>query len=203
MLSPTEWPPLLLAATDECVRTLEKCADLDWSTRPAEDEWTCREILDHIALGEVIYAGQIIARPQERFSTLFARINEEADIPACLDGLRISTTILATAVRDMPASDRAWHPWGGSCDASAFAAMGTLELIVHTYDITRVLDPQWQMPETYCAAVVDRLFPQAPAAECSADRLLWCTGRIALPGHGQRPNWEDEGWDGSVRRIGT
>jgi hypothetical protein len=33
-------------------------------------------------------------------------------------------------------------------------------------------------------AVVARLFPDQPGAD-----LLWCTGRIALPGRPRRPHW--------------
>lgn len=48
---PAAWPGLLATATDTCLDALLEQAGQDWS-RPAHDlDWTCRDTLDHLALG--------------------------------------------------------------------------------------------------------------------------------------------------------
>ncbi|WP_030680235.1 maleylpyruvate isomerase N-terminal domain-containing protein [Streptomyces rimosus] len=209
----TAWPRLLAAATDACLDALLERADQDWSRRAHGLEWTCRETLDHLALGLTGYAGLLIARPADRYITLFASLDPRAPLPACLEGLRIAASLLGSTVRDTPSDVRAWHPWGHA-DAAGFAAMGITELLLHTYDITRALNPDpgpdpdpapgpaappWAPDTGLSAAALTRLFPDAPAAPPGHgpfDVLLWCTGRTALPGLPRRTAWQ---WDGRVR----
>lgn len=189
------WPALVTAAAEECTLVLEKAADQDWSAGAAGLEWSCRQTLDHMALGVVGYAGLLIARPADRYITLFASLDRHAPIPACLEGIRIAGSILASAVREASPDVRAWHPWGHS-DGSGFAAMGIVELVVHTYDIARAFDLGWEPPDALSRAAVERLFPDRPAGHDAADTLLWCTGRRTLPGLGRRHDWQ---WSGAVR----
>ncbi|SCG72367.1 maleylpyruvate isomerase N-terminal domain-containing protein [Micromonospora coxensis] len=189
------WPGLVTSAADESVLVLEKAADQDWNTGAADLDWTCRQTLDHLALGIVGYAGLLIARPADRYVTLFASLDEHAPIPACLEGIRIAASILASAVREATPEVQAWHPWGHS-DGPGFAAMGIVELAVHTYDIARTFELGWRPPDTLCRAALERLFPDRPAGHSPADTLLWCTGREPLPGLGRRRQWQ---WDGTVR----
>ena len=102
--------------------------------------------------------------------------------------------LLRLAVSAAPPTARAWHPYGTS-DADGFAAMGITETLVHTYDIARGLGLSWSPPAEPSAAVLSRLFPQAPAGD-PAEVLLWCTGRIALDGRPRRTEWR---WASSVR----
>ncbi|MFF3763252.1 maleylpyruvate isomerase N-terminal domain-containing protein [Streptomyces sp. NPDC001922] len=189
------WTDLLAAVTDDCLAALLEGAGQDWSRNAHGLDWTCRRTLDHLALGLTGYAGLLIARPDDRYITLFASLDPEASVPACLDGLRIAASLLTATVRDAPAEARAWHPWGHS-DPTGFAAMGITELAVHTYDITRALGSSWTLPDLPSAAVLGRLFADAPPGHGPFDTLLWCTGRIALPGLARRAVWQ---WDGTVR----
>ncbi|WP_329088705.1 MULTISPECIES: hypothetical protein [unclassified Streptosporangium] len=189
------WPRLVGEATAECVSVLGKGVGHDWSRGAGDLEWDCRKTLDHIALGVVGYAGLLIAQPTDRYITLFASLDERAPIPACLEGIRIAGTILASAVRESGPEVRAWHPWGHS-DGPGFAAMGVVELVVHSHDIARAFDLAWTPPDDLCAPAVERLFPGAPDGHGASDTLLWCTGRIPLPGLGRRTRWQ---WDGTVR----
>ncbi|MGR8010373.1 maleylpyruvate isomerase N-terminal domain-containing protein [Streptomyces hypolithicus] len=189
------WTDLLSTATDDCLAALLKGADQDWS-RPARDlDWTCRQTLDHLALGLTGYTGLLISRPDDRYVTLFASLDPQAPVPACLGGLRIAASLLTSTVRDTTVGARAWHPWGHS-DATGFAAMGITELAVHTYDITRALNLSWAPPDVLSSAVLARLFPDAQSGHGPSDTLLWCTGRIPLPGLPRRADWQ---WDGTVR----
>ncbi|MFF0744020.1 maleylpyruvate isomerase N-terminal domain-containing protein [Streptomyces sp. NPDC004111] len=195
--APDSWPDLLAAVGDECLAVLGEGAGRDWS-RPARSVgWSCRATLDHLALGLTGYAGLLVARPADRYITLFASLDPEAPVADCLDGLGIAVALLRSTVRDTPPDVRAWHPWGHS-DATGFAAMGVTELLLHTYDITRALGLAWTPPDGPSAAVLGRLFPDAPSGggHRPADVLLWCTGRAALAGLGRRTQWQ---WDGTVR----
>ncbi|TJZ44681.1 hypothetical protein FCH28_30305 [Streptomyces piniterrae] len=193
--SPTAlWTDLIPAATEDCLAALLEASDQDWSRLAHDLEWTCRQTLDHLALGLIGYTGLLIARPDDRYITLFASLDPQAPVQGCLEGLRIAATLLTSTVRDTPAEVRAWHPWGHS-DANGFAAMGITELLVHTYDITRALGCSWTPPDGASAAVLTRLFPDAPPEHRPSDTLLWCTGRSTLPGLPRRVDWQ---WDGTV-----
>ncbi|UBU12593.1 maleylpyruvate isomerase N-terminal domain-containing protein [Nonomuraea gerenzanensis] len=189
------WAGLVVEAATETTAILEKGAGLDWTRAAAGLEWTCRATLDHLALGVVGYAGLLIARPADRYITLFASLDPQAAVPECLEGIRIAGHLLASAVREADGGVRAWHPWGHS-DGPGFAAMGVVELLVHGLDISRALGLGWRPPEHLCSPALRRLFPEAPDGDDAAELLLWCTGRAELPGHGRRLRWQ---WDGTVR----
>ncbi len=195
--SPVDWPALVVEAAATTTGVLERAAGADWSRHPAGSDWTARATLDHLALGVLGYAGLLTERPTDRYITLFGSLDPAAPIPHCLEGLRIAATLLAATVRDAPSAARAWHPWGDS-DGPGFAAMGVVELLVHTWDLAQAFGLGWQPPEHLAAPAVARLFPEAPTGHGHAETLLWCTGRTALPGHPRRPaeGWQ---WDGRVR----
>ncbi|MFE2556364.1 maleylpyruvate isomerase N-terminal domain-containing protein [Streptomyces sp. NPDC055103] len=189
------WPELVTAAAAETTAVLEKGADQSWRVKAGDLDWSCRATLDHIALGVVGYAGLLIAQPTDRYITLFASIDEGAPIVSGLEGIRISGAILASAVREASPEVRAWHPYGHS-DGPGFAAMGVLELTVHARDICRGLGFDWAPSDEMAAPVVERLFPDAPTGFGASDTLLWCTGRMELPGLPRRSGWK---WNGTVR----
>ncbi|WP_251018455.1 maleylpyruvate isomerase N-terminal domain-containing protein [Streptomyces sp. ISL-11] len=194
-LTGQDWPALVTEAAELGTAVLAAGGDGDW-TRPAGDlDWSCHATLDHLALGLIGYAGLLTARPADRYIALFASLDPEAPLPARLEGIRIAAALLAATVRGADAGDRAWHPWGHS-DGPGFAAMGVLETVVHTHDVTLGLGLAWSPPDELCAPVVARLFPGAPGGHAPAATLLWCAGRAALPGHERRGEWS---WDGTVR----
>lgn len=190
------WAALLTEAAGHCTGVLAGAPRAaDWA-RPAHGlDWSCHATLDHLALGLVGYAGLLTARPTDRYIALFASLDPEAPLPARLEGIRIAAALLAATVRGADAGDRAWHPWGHS-DAAGFAAMGLVEILMHTDDLARGLGIAGPLPDELCAPALARLFPGAPAGHSPAGTLLWATGRGTLPGHGRRPEWA---WDGTVR----
>lgn len=81
-------------------------------------------------------------------------------------------------------------------DPARWLAMGMVDGLVHTWDITSAPGSDWRPPAQLCTPAIARLFPNSPAGDPS-DVLLWCTGRIALPGlDRQGPDWR---WDSAVR----
>ncbi|WP_434598914.1 maleylpyruvate isomerase N-terminal domain-containing protein [Streptomyces sp. A5-4] len=189
------WSDLVRTAAEESTAVLEEGADQSWARTAGDLDWSAHETLSHIALGVVGYAGLLIARPTDRYITLFSSIDSHAPAPAALEGIRIAGTLLANTVDTTPSDVRAWHPYGHS-DAAGFAAMGALELVVHGRDIARGLGIDWTPSDELCAPVVDRLFPDAPTGHGPVDTLLWCTGRAALPGLPRQSGWR---WYGEVR----
>ncbi|GAA4204168.1 hypothetical protein [Actinocatenispora rupis] len=66
--------------------------------------------------------------------------------------------------------------------------MGVAETLLHTYDIVQGLGVGWRPPGRLSAAVLTRLFPDAPAGDPTAV-LLWSTGRGPLPGRTPVTSW--------------
>ena len=191
------WDALPTSAAADAIAILEKGVDQDWQRQAGDTHWTCRSMIDHILLGVVGYAGLLIAKPTNRYMAVVGGINDWAPIPDCLEALTIANTFVASAVREAPPEARAFHPYGTS-DRTGFAAMAALETLVHAYDITLTLDFDWTPSDELSALVVERLFPEAPPGHPAGLTLLWCTGRIPLPGVPQRPR-EGWRWDSRVR----
>ncbi|WBP91412.1 maleylpyruvate isomerase N-terminal domain-containing protein [Kitasatospora cathayae] len=161
-------------AVDEMVRTLSPHDSEDWQTRARSLDWSCWQTAAHVAHDLLAYAGQLAARPTDAYLPFDLTVN--ADAPAS-EVLRVVTAcgrLLSTVVAAAAPGDRAWH-WG-PCDPEGFAAMGIAETLLHTHDITQGLGIAWRPPEDLCAAVLNRLFPDAPPGD-PVQVLLWSTGR--------------------------
>ncbi|WP_454857178.1 hypothetical protein [Promicromonospora soli] len=59
---------------------------------------------------------------------------------------------------------------------------------MHTYDITQGLGVSWLPPESLSAAVLARLFPEAPEGD-PVHVLLWATGRAELADRPRATSW--------------
>ena len=73
--------------------------------------------------------------------------------------------------------------------------------LVHTDDAARGLGVPFVPPQEQVEATLERLFPWAPAGVEPWPALLWCNGRVALPGHPRQHRWRWhsaplEEWDG-------
>ncbi|WBB80826.1 maleylpyruvate isomerase N-terminal domain-containing protein [Micromonospora sp. WMMD882] len=173
-------------ATAEMLRALEPHTSADWSVPAGSVRWSCRDTAVHVAHDLLAYAGQVAGRPADGYLPLDLTVPGSAG-PA--DVLRVVTAcgaLLATAVDAAGPDVRAWH-WG-SCDPEGFAAMGVAEVLLHTFDITAGLGVPWQPPADASAAVVNRLFPDAPAGP-PVPVLLWLTGRAPLGDRPRRAAW--------------
>ncbi|WP_112261778.1 maleylpyruvate isomerase N-terminal domain-containing protein [Lentzea terrae] len=180
------WPDLLDAAADDCVRILSTLPEDGFSRRANGLEWSCRATLDHVVEGLLGYTALLTTRAEHRWTSLLGTLRPGLPLEHCLEGVKTTATLLSRAVAASPDA-RAWHPWGTS-DAAGFAAMGITELTMHTHDITQAFGVEWR-PER-CAPVVERLFPDAPQHPDPVALLLWCTGRGELPGVRRRVQWQ-------------
>lgn len=182
--------------TGEMVRTLRDHTGLDWDAAAGDLTWSCRDTAVHVADDLIVYAAQISAEAESAYLPFAVAVAPDADPSGILEVVAAGGALLAGAVRTAHPGARGWHP-DGVADPGGFAAMGVVEMLVHTHDITRGLGVEWSMPEDTSRAVLARLFPDVPAnGAAAASALLWATGRGELD---DRPRVRDWRWDCSVR----
>ncbi|MFD9907470.1 maleylpyruvate isomerase N-terminal domain-containing protein [Streptomyces sp. NPDC059063] len=180
-------------AAAEMVRVLEPQATRDWEPVSAGSlEWSCRATAAHVAHDLLAYAGQLSARPDTAYLPFDLTVRPSATPGDILRVVTAAAGLLVAALDTASPETRAWH-WG-PCDPTGFAAMGTAEILLHTYDITRGLGVDWLPPGALCGRVLHRLFPDAPDGDPAAV-LLWCTGRGDLDGRERRTSWT---WQAAV-----
>ncbi len=170
------------AALAEVMTTLRPHTGRDWDVPAGPLEWTCRRTAAHVAHDLLAYAAQVAGAARDGYLPLDLTVRDTAVPGEVLDVVQACGTLLVRALAGADGGDRAWH-WGPT-DPGGFAALGVDELLVHTWDITQGLGVAWRPPPGPSAAVVARLFPDHPGAD-----LLWCTGRVALPGRPRRTHW--------------
>ena len=205
----TELVDDLDTAVRVAVATLSTVVEHDWRVPARDLTWTCWETLEHVADDLFSYAGQI-ASPSTGLTDYVPFVYESARAggPECtirsqasqgnaglLDVVATSGALLSSAVRTAPEDRRGWHVYGVS-DPGGFAAMGTVETLVHVYDLAEPLGFPWQPADDVVRRALDRLFPDVRGDTDPWPTLLWATGRIALGDQERRTRWR---WDGTVR----
>ena len=173
-------------AVTAATAVLDAASDRDWSVRARGLEWTCWETAAHVAHDLLAYAGQLSAGARDAYLPLDLVVRPGTPVPGVLAAVRASAGLLALALRATGPDARAWH-WGLT-DRTAFAALGTTEVLVHTWDVTEALGLQSSLPDDLAGPAVQRLFADAPDGPPGAV-LLWCTGRTALAGRARRSDW--------------
>jgi len=179
-------------ALAEMVQVLGSHDTENWAVSAGSLEWSCSATAAHVAHDLLAYAGQVAARPTDGYLPFDLAVRPGASPREVLQVVIACAGLLSSALTTADLKMRAWH-WG-PCDLSGFAAMGVAEMLLHTYDITRGLGVQWLPPAILCAAVLDRLFPDAPSGD-PVQILLWCTGRGELNGRPRRTSWT---WQAAV-----
>jgi len=173
-------------AVAEMVRALAPHVSRDWRTRAGALDWTCWTTAAHVAHDLAAYAAQVTGQLTTAYLPFDLRIKVHAEPRDVLDVVTACGRLLSVAIAAAAPDTRGWH-WGPT-DPGGFAALGVNETLVHTYDITQGLGAEWRPPKGLCAAVLARLFPDAPPGD-PAQVLLWSTGRTALAGHPTVTEW--------------
>ncbi|MDX2853750.1 hypothetical protein PV342_36070 [Streptomyces sp. PA03-3a] len=207
------WADALARAVQLALTTLRSApseAEL-WDATAGSLEWTCWETAEHLADDLFFYGMQIGTpglpagtyvpfgmhrqRPEGPLNNLQA--DREAGPSGLLTVLEACGAMQVSLTRTTPSSARAHHTFGTS-DPAGFAAMGIVETLVHTYDITAGLGLEFTAPDDLCALVLGRLFPHVESDEEPWPTLLWATGRGDLPGREHVEKWR---WYGEVREA--
>lgn len=191
------------------VTALREAPDSGWDRAAGALEWTCWQTAEHLADDLFAYALQLGPRmpsltthvpvtwhrqaPDGPANTIFVDRGEGA--PGLLQVLEACGALLASMVHTAPPGVLSHHIFGPS-DPEGFGAMGVVETLVHTHDITGGLGLSFEPPAGLCARSLHRLFPDAPADAEPWPALLWSAGRMSLPGREQRTSWR---WYGEPR----
>ncbi|MCF4119623.1 maleylpyruvate isomerase N-terminal domain-containing protein [Antribacter sp. KLBMP9083] len=173
-------------AVAEMVQVLTPYEARDWQSPAGSLEWNCWTTAAHVAHDLLAYAGQVAAKPGSAYLPFDLVIRADAPPRDVLEVVIASGRLLSSALAVAGPDARAWH-WGAT-DPGGFAALGVNEILVHTYDITQGLGISWLPPESLCAAVLARLFPDAPQGD-PVQVLLWSTGRVDLEDRPRVTSW--------------
>lgn len=173
-------------AVAEMVRVLEPHAGRDWSVQAGSLEWSCWTTAAHVAHDLLAYSAQLAGLPGDGYLPFDVVVRPDTPPHGVLQVVSACGALLGSALTTARPEARAWH-WG-PCDPPGFAAMGTAETLLHTYDITQGLGLSWLPPAQPSAAILRRLFPDAPPGD-PAQVLLWCTGRAELDGRPRLTSW--------------
>ncbi|SCG41075.1 hypothetical protein GA0074704_1073 [Micromonospora siamensis] len=184
------------AALSSVVTALRPATNRNWSVPAGDLEWDCWHTAEHVGDCLLSFAGQLIARPEQRFTRFMANANQDASPAEVLEFAEVGGRLLAASVRASGPEVRAYHP-AGLADPEGFAAMGCVEALVHGDDIARGLGLTLDPPRDVCARVLARLHPEQ-ARELAGEEpwaaLRWATGRIELPGRPRLAQWR---WHGA------
>jgi len=173
-------------AVAEMLRVLGPHASRDWQVPAGTLEWTCWTTAAHVAHDLLAYAGQVAGRPQHAYLPFDLVIREDAAPGDVLEVVGACGRLLSGALDAAEPQVRGWH-WGPT-DPSGFAALGVNESLLHAYDICLGRGVDGLPPAPLCAAVLARLFPDAPPGD-PVRVLLWCTGRGELEGQPPVTSW--------------
>ncbi|MFN8524621.1 MAG: hypothetical protein U0821_16110 [Chloroflexota bacterium] len=188
---------------DFCTEQLRAHTERDWSTTATGLDWSCRTVLEHVNNAVDRYSLYLAGRIQERLPYGLVPYTG-CDIPSLLAMLRSRAYVLADVTSRAAATTRAYHGFGRP-ERTGYMAMGCIEMLIHTDDISKTFGVAMEPPAEICRAVADRLFPWGPADTDGWSALRWCTGRIDLPGRARvAPNWAWfasplSEWDGAVK----
>jgi hypothetical protein len=185
---------------------LLEVVDRDWTVPASGLTWTCRGTIEHVADDLFAYAGQIAtSKPEVTTYVAFDFHADREGEPQCavhakrdrgnaglVQILDACGGMLSALARTRPVDVRGWHPSGVS-DPHGFAAMGTVEVLLHLYDVAEPLGLEWDPRPDVVRRVLGRLFPKAQSGGDPWEILLQVTGRDP-----ERPvdTWQ---WDGTVR----
>jgi hypothetical protein len=174
-------------------------APSSWDKPAGDLTWTCWETAEHVADDLFFYATQL-ARPTPGYVP-FAGESRRAGGPVnsvhadraagpagLLEVVDACGALLSAMVRAAPPHTRSYHIFG-LADPEGFAAMGVVEVLVHTHDMAAGLGVPWQPPDDLCERTRARLFPDVSPADSGWQTLLWATGRADLPDRPHRTKW--------------
>jgi uncharacterized protein (TIGR03083 family) len=197
-------PDDLKSAASQMVTTLSPVADKDWAI-PAETlEWSSRFTLDHTVNALMSYATHLATRAPARRPRLRETIDAQSEAELLIS-VESAAAILAEVCQAAPDDARGFHP-AGMADWSGFVGMGCTEILIHTDDIARAFDIDFQADPELSRRVLDRIFPWAPNDGEAWQILRWAAGRTSLPDRPQLDSdwyWHCEPldeWDGSINK---
>ncbi|AMW11223.1 acetyltransferase [Streptomyces qaidamensis] len=178
-------------AVAECVGLLGAVTEGDWEgVRAGRLDWDCRRTAVHIAEDLIAYAGQLAGREQDGYAPFELSMEEDTGNADVLRVIGTTGALLAAAIRTAPRHVRAFHPYPfRSANREGFAAMGVIEVLLHTHDICEGLGLSYEPAPELCDFVLTRIFPHVQPGPTPWPTLLWATGRGDLAGRAPLTEW--------------
>lgn len=157
---------------------LEHATERDWSGAARGVDMTVAGVVAHVGETLLGFAADLAAGGSP-VTVLQTRLAPDAAPADLLAATTVCAEVLAAVVETTPPETRGHHPFGPA-DPAGFAAMGCLELLVHTDDAARGLGLVFEPDAHLAHHVLHRLFPATPRSTRSWPTLRWATGRCTL-----------------------
>ena len=191
----------VVSAADELARVLAPTTSKDWEQLTPDLAWTQVQTAVHTMRACLEYSYQVVGKKLDTYQPVLFERKEAATPADYLTMIPTAARVLSKVVATASPEDRAWHAYGES-DPIGFAAMGVIEVSVHTYDLAKGFGIDFTPLSEPSEFAITRLF--ADTVETNAQfleeswgkRLLWYAGRIELAGLARREGWK---WNGRVR----
>lgn len=190
-------------AVAAAVAAIRGAAVPDWDARAGVLAWDCWQTVEHMSDDLFAYAAQLgpknpplkdpvpfaceTRRPGGPASAIFADLSSGPT--GLLQVFEATGALLVAMVATSPTHLTADRPFGVADPGGFAAAMGVMEVLVHTHDVAQGLGFTWAPPGELCRRALDRPFPSAPADTDPWPTLLWATGRGELSGHPALTSW--------------
>jgi hypothetical protein len=182
----------------ELAEVLEPTVNLDWEIATPDLDWTQSQTAIHTMRACLEYSYQVVGKRLDTYQPILFDKKEKATPPEYLPMITTAARVLEKVVKDADPADRAWHAYGTS-DAVGFAAMGVVEVSIHTYDLAKGFGIDFMPNSDAAKFAIDRIFSgttEYPAHQSQGELLLWLAGRTELSGVPRRQGWK---WNGAPR----
>jgi len=191
----------LRASRDLCVALLRTVSDRDWSETVPDLDMDVAHLVAHISQTGYWYSIDLTAGGDD-VTAVVPQVDAAASPDDLIMSIHVGGDLLAAAVAGAPEESRGFHPYG-QADPSGFAAMACDEMLIHSHDIARAYDVDFEPPAELADRVVKRLFPWIAGDQDPWTLLQFANGRIALAGEPRREKWRWHcaplsEWDGTI-----
>ena len=191
----------VVSAADELAKVLASTTSMDWESQTPDLAWTQTQTAIHTMRACLEYSYQVVGKKLDTYQPVLFERKESATPADYLLMIPTAARVLSRVVATAEPEDRAWHAYGES-DPIGFAAMGVVEVSVHTYDLAKGFGMKFTPLDAPSEFAITRLF--ADTVETNSEftqeswgkQLLWYAGRIELAGLARREGWK---WNGRVR----
>ena len=198
MMNHVEAASYLDLVSEELSHTLLPTINHDWEISTPDLDWTQSQTAIHTMRACLEYSYQVVGKRMDSYQPVLFEKKDKATPAEYLPMITTASRILQKAVKDSEVTDRAWHSYGTS-DPTGFAAMGVVEVSVHTYDLAKGFGIQFIPNNAAAEFAIERLFSgttEYPTFKTHGELLLWLAGRIELSGKPRRQGWK---WNGTPR----
>jgi hypothetical protein len=185
-------------AAEELYQALLPTVDLDWESKTPDLEWTQAQTAIHTMRACLEYSYQVVGKRIDTYQPVLFEKKPHAKPVEYLSMIQTAAKVLQKVVSVASLDDRAWHAYGIS-DPIGFAAMGVIEVSVHTYDLAKGFGIDFIPNNSAAEFAINRVFSGTvtyPNYNSSGELLLWLAGRTELSGTARRSGWK---WNGTPR----